>query len=291
MNKALLLMIVALTTLSLGACASTGNLREGVPLVQGPAIRNVTGPYDAAKACVKGIPETATINVGVGDVRDVTGRMSVVGNGNGSFLPIVATKMMESSLADTGVKLVDMSNTYRQLVDWYAQKGLLRGAKLFVPEYLVEGTISSLDFLPGKASSFHIAGVGYDSRTYQAVGRGDFSLSTFPFGTAAGGYMVATTKVAKEFTAVENGGGAYEFVGGGTGARFASFSLDKGEREPMQYTVGFMTDYAAVDLVTTLLQTLVSEGKIPHPHATMTKIHECRELLEEPDTASASKTK
>ncbi|MHB1769644.1 MAG: hypothetical protein ACYCPH_01015 [Minisyncoccota bacterium] len=291
MQKALFIVIVAIATLSLGACATTSNLSRGVPLVQGPAIQNVTGPYDAAKACVKGIPETASINIGVGAVRDVTGRMSVVGNGNGSFLPIVATKMMESSLADTGVKLVDMSNTYRELVDWYSQKGLLKGAKLFIPDYLVEGTISSLDFLPGKAASFHIAGVGYNSRTYQAIGRGDFSLSTFPFGAAAGGYMVATTKVSKEFTAIENGGGTYEFVGGGTGARFASFSLDKGEREPMQYTVGYMTDYAAVDLVTTLLQTLVSEGKIPHPHLTMTKIDECRQLLEDTGNSPAPKAK
>ena len=280
-------MMVALTTLLLGACATTADLHKGVPIVQGPVIQTVTGPYDAAKACVKEIPDTATINVAVGDVRDVTGRMSMVGSGNGSFMPIVATKMMESSLADTGIKLVNASPVYRGLVDWYGQKGILVGTRLYVPQYLVEGTISSLDFLPGKATSFRVAGLGVTSRTYEAIGRADFTLSTFPFGKAAGGYVVALSKVSKQFTAIENGAGAYEFIGGGTGARFASFSIDKGQREPMQYAVGYMTDYAAVNLVTTLLDTLVKEGKIPKSRGP--EISQCRMLLKEAEEPALAK--
>ncbi|HUX81120.1 MAG TPA: hypothetical protein VMV38_02250 [Candidatus Paceibacterota bacterium] len=271
------IMMIAGATLLLGACATTADLHKSVPLVQGPVIQTVTGPYDAAKACVKAIPETATINVAVGDVRDVTGRMSVVGDGNGSFMPIAATKMMESSLADTGVKLVNASPVYRGLVDWYGAKGIMKGAKLYVPQYLVEGTISSLDFLPGKATSFRVAGIDVTSRSYQAVGRADFSLATFPYQGAPGGYVVAMTKVSKQFTAVDNGGGVGEFIGGGTGARFASFSLDKGQREPMQYAVGYMTDYAAVNLVTGLLDTLVKEGKVPKDRAP--EILQCQALL------------
>ncbi len=268
---------VAISSIILGACATTSSLSKGVNLVQGPAIQNVTGPYDAAKACVSRIPETSSISIGVGSVRDVTGRMSVINNGNGSFLPIVATKMMESSLAGDGVKLIDVSNSYRQLVNWYGSKGVLKGAKLFIPQYLVDGTISSLDFLPGRATSFTFAGVGARSHTYVAIGRADFSLSTFPTGGAAGGFIVATTKVAKEFTAIENGFGTYEFVGGGTGARYASFSINNGAREPMQYAVGYMTDYASVVLVTKLLETLIHDGKVPVNR--LKNINECLTIL------------
>lgn len=260
----------------LGACATAPtDLSQPVAVVQGPAIVNVSGPYDAAKACIKNIPETKTIRIGVGDVKDVTGRMNITDSG--SFLPGNSSKMLEAAFSDTGVILVNMSPWYRQAVDWYIAKGMMvGGGSLNSPQFVVEGSISSLDFLPGKVTEMQIAGVGHNARSYQAVGRGDFSLATFPYNKTTGGFIMATTKIQKQFTAVESDTGVAEFIGGGTGAKFASFRVGKGEREPMQYAIGYMADYAAVDLIATLLETLSSDGKIANRAAA---VGECRGLL------------
>lgn len=268
--------IIALTSIvaALTGCASQ-NMQQHIELVQGPSIRTVVGPYDEAKACMAKIPQAKQIVIGIGDIVDATGHINMAEGGSGAFLPINLTKMMESSFGSMGVQLVDLSRNFRTSVDWYTGLGMMQGSGIARPNFVVGGTISALDFLDGNVMEVQIAGVGPKSRMHNAVARGDFSISTFPSVTTPGGKIVALSKLEKQFTAYENEFGVATFVGGGTGARFASFRVGKGEREPMQYATGYIMDYAAVELAASLLmKTDASQKDVAACHDMLTKAEE-----------------
>ena len=116
----------------------------------------------------------------------------------------------------------------------------------------------------------------------------DVRLVTLPFGQTAGGINVAHSSVDKQFAAVEREVGVGTFVGGGNSLTYASFRIGNQKREPMQHAIGFMVDYAAVDMVADLLEDLSARGDIKDREAILSR---CRKLLGQPSeiqVASAS---
>lgn len=272
------LMVAALLGgLLLVAGCTTTSMQQPVALVLGPPVQSVSGPYDAAKACIAQVPEIKGVRVAVGNINDTTGKLNVAEGGTGSFITQGATDMFHSTLAEIGVQLVELSPEYRGTIDWLASKDVKGGIK--TAQFIIMGSIPALDFLPGSVVEASYRGVGPKHRAYQAIGRMDVRLTTLPFGTTAGGVVVASSSVDKQFMAVETEFGVGTFVGAGTGLSYASFRIGEGKREPMQYTIGFMVDYTAVDLLSKMLEQLSAEGKIKDRRA---QIGACRKLLDDP---------
>ncbi|OGG85978.1 hypothetical protein A2392_03195 [Candidatus Kaiserbacteria bacterium RIFOXYB1_FULL_46_14] len=263
-----------LTAAALAGCATTTEKTtpKTATVLRGPVTTKVAGPYEAAKACVASIPEVASIRVGVGVIQDLTGKTNIQTDGTGSFITQGATDMATTSLAELGVQVVELSFTYKQNVDWYAAKGVKGSIKQ--PQFIVMGSVTALDFgTYGTVGELSIYGVGPRARAYRATGRMDLRLVTLPYGNTTGGSVQAVSAFQKEFLAVETGLGAASFIGSGEGLTFASFNVGSSQREPMQATIGYMTDYGSVDLVLKLLDKLGLQK---------TKVAECRKLLVDP---------
>ena len=267
--------ILLLAATALAGCATTTSettTPKTTTALRGPVTTQVSGPYEAAKACVAKIPEVASIRVGVGAIQDLTGKTNIQTDGTGSFITQGATDMATTALAELGVQVVELSFTYKQNVDWYAAKGVKGSIKQ--PQFIVMGSVTALDFgTYGTVGEMSIYGVGPRARAYRATGRMDLRLVTLPYGNTTGGSVQAVSAFQKEFLAVETGLGAATFIGKGDGLTFASFNVGSSQREPMQATIGYMTDYGSADLVLKLLDKLGLQKA---------KVAECRKLLVDP---------
>jgi curli biogenesis system outer membrane secretion channel CsgG len=260
------------------------------------AVVTITGPYDAAKQCIAKIPEVKTLTIAVGDIKDDTGKVNVTDGGTGSFIGNGASNMFNATLASLGVKLEDLSPEYRQTIDWMNSKGagMIEGtdthgkkvlvANVLLPQLMLLGSVTSLDFLPGTSAEATLFGIGPKTRAYSALGAMKVRLVTLPNGKAPGGQVLATSAPSKQFAAVENSLGFSSFVGAGPGVTYASFDITSGQREPMQYTLGYLADYAAVDMIGTLLENLSAKNLIDDRRPA---IAACRALLEVPVYPSA----
>jgi hypothetical protein len=267
-----------LTSATLAGCTAGGDLSKPVALVKGPPVQSSSaGPYENALHCLAAIPETKSIRVAVGEILDETGKLNVAEGGTGAFVPKSATDMFYASLVDLGVKAVELTPEYQRTIDWLASKQVKGG--IMTAQFIVLGSIPSLDFLPGSVAEFSVYGAGPKHRSYQAVGSMNVRLVTLPYNRTVGGVVVAESSVQKQFAAVENEFGVGTFVGTGAGLTFASFRIGASEREPMQYAVGYMADFAAADLVAKLLTQLSEEKRITDRRAA---IAACRSLLKDP---------
>lgn len=241
------------------------------------AVVTVMGPYDAAKACVAKIPGVKSINIGVGHIADNTGKINTTDEGTGTFISQGVSDFFNSALMKMGVKLVALSPDYRGTVDWIGAKGV-KGS-IVTPQFMVTGSVTALDFMPGSVAELSLFGFGPKTRAYTALGRMDVQLVTLPYKNTAGGVTVTASSVAKQFVAAETETGFASFVGNTPGVTFASFRVGKGEREPIQHTMSFMADYAAADLILKMLENLSIEGTIPDQRKA---INDCRMWLDDP---------
>ncbi|HVZ75915.1 MAG TPA: hypothetical protein VG934_01430 [Candidatus Paceibacterota bacterium] len=243
---------------------------------QSSATVTVRGPYDAAMACISKIPEVHSLKIGVGLIADQTGKVNTATeDGTGAFVGNGASNMFNSALAQVGVQLIELSPEYRADIDWVGAKGI-KGA-IAMPNYMLMGSVSSLDFLPGSMGTFQVFGIGPGSRAYTALGSMDTRLVTLPYGSTDGGLTVATSSAAKQFAAVEDKFGVGTFVGSGNGLTYASFEVDNGHREPMQSTLRFLVDYEVVDLLGNFIDSLSAARKISDRRSA---VAECRTLLQ-----------
>ncbi len=260
-------------TLFLVGCGTT-DFSKTVEEIKGPPVRNVVGPYDRAKACMAQIPEVKSIKITVGEIKDTTGQVNLAEGGTGTFITQGATDMFNSTLAEIGVQLVELSSEYRSTVDWLGSKKIKGSIK--TPQFVVMGSISALSFTQSSVLEARVFGAGPKAKVHRAFGRMDVRLVTLPFGKTAGGVTVAYSSVDKQFVAVEGEVGVGTFIGAGSGLTYASFRIGASKREPMQHAIGFMVDYASVDLVALLLEQLSVEKRITDRRSA---IAECRGYL------------
>lgn len=275
-------VLATLPLLAAGCSTTSGPTKRSVAtttaIVQKTSpVVNISGPYDAAIACTAKIKGVSSINVGVGQIADNTGKVNTTDEGTGTFISQGVSDFFNSTLASMGVKLIALSPDYRGTVDWIQSKGV--DVAIATPQFMVTGSVTALDFMPGSVTELSLYGFGPKTRAYSALGRMDVQLITLPYKKTAGGVTVTSSSVAKQFVAVETDVGFGSFVGNGPGLTFASFRVGKGEREPLQHTMGFMVDYAAADLVLNMIEKLSIEGTIPDQRKAVSN---CRTLLENP---------
>lgn len=256
-------------TLKTASVSSTKKIAQATsPVV------NVSGPYDAAKACIARIPRIKELNIGVGKIADNTGKVNVTDGGTGNFISQGTTDFFFNVLYGMGVSVTDLTSDQQADVTFIASAGVKGSMR--TPSFIVRGSVTALDFAEqSNVGELSLYGFGPKTRAYNAVGRMDVRLVTLPGGKLPSNIEVATSSVFKQFLAVETETGFGSFIGSGPGLTFASFRFGESMREPMQYTMGFMVDYAAGDMILQLLQ---KEGDAGQRNAA----EQCRALLGAP---------
>lgn len=206
-----------------------------------------TSPYRQAMICARGVVTESPISIGVIDVLDKTNKYNFTQGGTGSFMTQGATDMLYTSLAELGVIAVDTSIPFRAAIDWYVGKGVRMNIEL--PSYVLHGSLDALDLLPGTVEYFGIAGFSKEKTAYEAIGRLDLRMNKFLAQDGGSGRLVGGRAFEKRFYAVEDRAGFARFIGGGSGLTSVGFEISEGDRTPIQYTTGWLIDYAATTLV------------------------------------------
>lgn len=239
-----------LAALALGACTTTPatvKSTQAIAKTTSPVVQ-VSGPYDAAKACIARIPGIKLVNIGVGPITDKTGKVNMAEGGTGSFISQGMTDAFFNSLYDLGVSVTDLTPEQQADVTFIAAAGVKGSMR--TPSFIIRGGVTGLDLAQtSNVAEASLYGVGPKARSFNATGRMDVRLVTLPGGKLPANVMVAKSTPFKQFMAVERELGFASFVGAGTGLTFASFRIGGSSHEPMQHTMGFMADYATGDLV------------------------------------------
>lgn len=212
-------------TLFLGACASAP--LEKLPIAHGPSPEIADSPFEAAFACVSESMKRSQRRktFGVASLRDKTGRVSLSGDAAfGSFSTQGGSDMAISALHRARVTVIDVSPEFREYLDWHlAKEGvglhgdgikrtldagtdkestirhipLVKGS-LRQANYVVLGSISAFDFMPGDGVRVGVAGVSAGYNRNGVSVRIDLRLVEMPSGDHLGGRSVASVVVQKQ---------------------------------------------------------------------------------------------
>jgi len=224
-------------------------------LVEGPPIRDVVTPFDLALGCLEGqISKKLTFAVGV--LPDTTGKAQFGDGGSGNFVSQGAGDVVQSALFKAGVTLINRRDT-SVLVD-EARWGIRDLSGQVPANFVLTGSVSTLDFLPGGGGFASIGGVGPRYRQNRILVALDLAITN-----ANTGQIVANIPLQKQIFADELGVGGARFVGD----TLISFDAGEQRREALNFALRQMLYLASFELLTQLLP----------PE----KYHKCRALIDE----------
>lgn len=235
-------------------------ISQNAPLTKGPPPEEITSPYDPALQCLSSqlsVEERST-SFSVGAFPDRTGKANFVADsGAGNFSTSGSEDMLMSSLSRAGVRTVDTSPTFRSGIDWMFQKIVLSNhqhavdVSLAFPDVIINGAITTFDFMPGGGASINIAGaqlahqqsrilVGMDARAVLMPG------SRIP---GAGGTVLTTDRISKQIVGYEDSAGGTAFFGPKNSSTFVSIDFGHRPTEAIQFAERIMVDRLAAVLV------------------------------------------
>ncbi len=243
-RKALLTVLAASCTLA--GCTASGNFgfmpnNIDAPLAKGPAIQNVTTPFDQALECVRGKIEPS-VSFAVGQVVDATGKETYSEGGSGKILSQGAGEMVQSALYRAGVTVVNRRDPNISVVE--TQWGI-RDIKQQTPtNFYVSGSINSLDFIPGGGVEFDFGGVGVGKRQNRILIALDLSLTD-----AFTGRIVANVPLQKQIFTEEFRVGGDRFFD----TTLISLSAGGMKREAVHFAMRQMLNFATLELLGQLM--------------------------------------
>jgi hypothetical protein len=237
---------------------------------------DTTSPYRDALNCVASqlTDQQRMMGWSVGDIPDRTGQINMVADaGTGTFSTQAANDLMLTSLAKTGVIVVDSGQVFQQRVDWYMGKAtanLIGDGNTYVSHdpktgtvestqsigvwpgtimpmrYMVQGAISSLDFVPGGGITANAGPIqGQHIKNAMRIGI-DMHVTQMPVGRELGGQVVAAERVEREAEATENQLGLSSFF---RSANYYALSVGSDKRQALQSAEAALFDRFAAVLV------------------------------------------
>lgn len=263
------LILAPLLTLALPACASAPAVRLAAgeaPILVGPAVRDNRTPMDPALACLAGrlaAKGGKALVVGVGDVRDYTGKYAV---NEGSAITQGGALMVASALGKLGtaIRLAERFDPTiaerelgyadrRQLGDGASHDlpgpgGVQRvpwlpyyGGSLAASDYYIVGGITELNYnIHSGGFELGVSGAGPRNRTYtQSVAVDLRIVDTRSL------LVVRTVSLAKQFTGYERGAGIFRFFG----SNLFDINLGAKAQEPLQLGIRTALEEGALRLV------------------------------------------
>ena len=246
--------VIALALLVQPTVASaTNRASQAMPT----APREVVNPYRPALQCLASqlTPEQKATSIGVGYLLDRTGRNSYSQeSAAGTFLGQAGDDMLITALADTGMKVVGFNPAFRQALDWQLPKMIAGGQPVMVtlPDILVEGSFSSLDFGSSNVRELYVFGIGGGTRAYHLRYTMDIRATSMPGGRIPGGEILATLALEKDVIGRERRGGIASFFGGLGSSTYVEFNINTQKREMLQYSQRYMISRAAFGIVANL---------------------------------------
>lgn len=243
-RKTLIKVLAASCTLA--GCSGSGNFgfmpnNVDAPLAKGPAIQNVTTPFDQALECVRGKIEPS-VSFAVGQVVDATGKETYSEGGSGKILSQGAGEMVQSALYRAGVTVVNRRDPNISVVE--TQWGI-RDIKQQTPtNFYVSGSINSLDFIPGGGVEFDFGGVGVGKRQNRILIALDLSLTD-----AFTGRIVANVPLQKQIFTEEFRVGGDRFFD----TTLISLSAGGMKREAVHFAMRQMLNFATLELLGQLM--------------------------------------
>lgn len=243
-RKTLIKVLAASCTLA--GCSASGNFgfmpnNVDAPLAKGPAIQNVTTPFDQALECVRGKIEPS-VSFAVGQVVDATGKETYSEGGSGKILSQGAGEMVQSALYRAGVTVVNRRDPNISVVE--TQWGI-RDIKQQTPtNFYVSGSINSLDFIPGGGVEFDFGGVGVGKRQNRILIALDLSLTD-----AFTGRIVANVPLQKQIFTEEFRVGGDRFFD----TTLISLSAGGMKREAVHFAMRQMLNFATLELLGQLM--------------------------------------
>jgi len=263
-RKLLGLTGVAALSLSIVGCASTTPINKDLDLVKGPAPKEIVSPYASALECLSQAlsEDQKRTSFSVGSFPDRTGKINHVSDsGTGSFSTQGAEDMLLTSIAQTGVQVVDMGAPYRSFLDWNLDKakGSLLSASVLLPDVSISGAITSLDFMPGGGGYINVEGAGFGTRQNRILVGIDSRAVQMLGGSVPAGKVVATDRIQKQVVGYEDEAGVSNFFGPVSSPTWIQFDLGRRENEAIQYTQRVMLDRVAYTLISKYFDTAACE--------------------------------
>ncbi|MCA8927261.1 MAG: hypothetical protein KDC18_04275 [Alphaproteobacteria bacterium] len=255
--------------LSLSACANFTLQRVGegeAPLVMGPAVRDNRTPLDAAYRCYGGMLKhslRAPLSVGVGEVRDYTGKYSDL---EGSAVTQGASPMLFSALFKLGgavrvherfdTRVAELELAYlekkrlgtghpfqvgKQTVPWMPYFG----GTILNSKYYIVGGITELNYnIQSGGAEFRISQTGPKARVYSMNVAADLRLVNTE--TLV---VESAVSVQKQLTGFEVGFELFRFFGGGSGSELVDINIGNKSQEPLQLGVRAVLELGALKLL------------------------------------------
>lgn len=229
--------------------------RRPQPMPTAP--REVINPYKPALQCLATQlnPEQKATSIGVGYLLDRTGRDSYSQeSAAGKFLGQGGDDMLITALAETGMKVVGFNPAFRQALDWQLPKMIAGRQPVLVtlPDILVEGSFTSLDFGSSNVKELYVFGIGGGTRAYHLRYSMDIRATSMPGGRAPGGEILATLALEKDVIGRENRAGVASFFGSFGDSTYVEFNINTQKREMLQYSQRYMVSRAAFGIVADL---------------------------------------
>ncbi len=287
----------------LTGCASTHSTSP--ELAFSTPIENDRTSYASALECLN---QTLAKNpkkpsFGVLSFPDSTGKANFTSDsGTGYFSTQGEADLLIVALKVAGVRVIDVSPQYRQYLDWILGKGsskvlgdreqhivhdqnpaqqhtvnflpVEQGTLLdVVPDYMVLGSIPTLDFDSGSEVDVSYAGVGGGAGTsgiYVTMSIRTVRVAekeTLPDSSTRDmwrGEVVSAFGLRKKIQNPQEYFSGNHFVGSTTRASLLSVNVSLGQREAIQYSERVMADAAAYHLVSEITGNPSCDAKLPH---------------------------
>jgi len=212
-------------------------------LVQGPPVRTIVTPFDAALECFNGrIGKDLAFSVG--NVTDSTGKEQYADGGSGKFVTQGAGDMIQSALFRAGLTVVNRRDPNIALAE--SNWGISNIKSQSPSDFYVTGSINSLDFIPGGGAEVELAGVGPRYRQSRILIGLDLALTA-----AHNGELVANTSMQKQIYTEEFGFSTDRFFD----TTLVSIDVGGMEREALHHALRQVLAYATFDLLAQILET------------------------------------
>lgn len=263
----------------LAGCSGGANRLTELPVAKGPMAQVVDQKTHGPLACISAMK--TRVSFSVLDVLDKTGAENRVGNDSfGTFMSQGTSDMLVSALATMRVPTIEVSPSFRAMVDWYANKtprsltpvqtrSTVNGnrdiitnettsvptAHVRTPDIGLVGAITTLDFIPGGHAGLSIAGIGGSRYKNAALASIDLRAVEMPKDGRPGGRTIAHATVYKQI--VQDGTNVQldrymDF--GPKNVRLVSLELGAQNREPMKDANRAMVNLAAAEVLAQVLK-------------------------------------
>lgn len=247
----------SLAALALLVEPTVASAKSRTPQPTPTAPREVVNPYKPALQCLASqlTPEQKATSIGVGYLLDRTGRDSYSQeSAAGKFLGQAGDDMLITALSETGMKIVGFNPAFRQALDWQLPKMMAGRQPVMVtlPDIIVEGSFSSLDFGSSRVGEVYVFGIGGGTRAYHLRYSMDIRATSMPGGRWPGGEVLATLALEKDVIGRENRAGIASFFGSVGSSTYVEFNISTQKREMLQYSQRYMVSRAAFGIVADL---------------------------------------